>query len=130
MKPSQLFKPVKPIKRSNAPIFWALFGAGGMLSALFGPVLIFITGIAVPLGLLLPHRMMSYQRMLAFAQHPVGKLCILAVIVLFLWHAAHRIFKSLHDVGIHPSPASKAACYGTALAGTALAVYGVAAAGF
>ena len=117
------------MKRSNAPIFWALFGAGGMLSALAGPVLVFITGIAVPLGLLLPHRMMSYQRMLAFSQNIVGKLCILAVIVLFLWHAAHRIYKSLHDVGIHPSPASKTACYGTALVGTVLAVYGALAVG-
>jgi fumarate reductase subunit D len=43
MKPTTL-------KRSNAPIFWALFGAGGMLSALLGPMLVFITGIAVPLG--------------------------------------------------------------------------------
>ncbi|WP_369075236.1 fumarate reductase subunit D, partial [Aromatoleum toluclasticum] len=42
------------MKRSNAPIFWGLFGEGGMLAALFGPVLVFITGIAVPLGLLLP----------------------------------------------------------------------------
>ena len=33
------------------PIFWSLFGAGGMLSALTGPVLVFITGIAVPLVL-------------------------------------------------------------------------------
>jgi fumarate reductase subunit D len=118
------------MKRSNAPIFWALFGAGGMLSALTGPVLVLITGIAVPLGLLLSPDLMSYPRMLAFAQHIIGKLCILALIVLYLWHAAHRIFKSLHDVGIHPSPASRLACYGTAFIGSLLAVYGVLAAGF
>ena len=39
------------LKRSNKPIFWSLFGAGGMLSALAGPALVFITGIAVPLGM-------------------------------------------------------------------------------
>ena len=38
------------MKRSNAPIFWPLFGAGGMLAALIGPALVFITGIAVPMG--------------------------------------------------------------------------------
>ena len=118
------------MKRSNAPIFWALFGAGGMLSALTGPVLMFITGIAVPKGFLLPADLMSYQHMLGFARHPIGKLIILAIIVLFLWHAAHRIYKSLHDVGIHPSPGSKAACYGSALVGTVIAVYGVLAVGF
>jgi fumarate reductase subunit D len=117
-------------KRSNAPIFWALFGAGGMLSALTGPVLIFITGLAIPLGLLLPQEMMSYPRMLAFSQHIVGKLCILAIIILFLWHAAHRIYKSLHDVGIHPSPASRFVCYGSAMLGSLLAIYGVLAVGF
>ncbi|WP_136413226.1 fumarate reductase subunit FrdD [Herbaspirillum sp. ST 5-3] len=117
-------------KRSNAPIFWALFGGGGMLSALTGPVLIFITGIAAPLGFLLPHELMSYPRMLAFSQNIIGKLCILAVIILYLWHAAHRIFKSLHDVGIHPSPASKMACYGTAFIGSVLAIYAVLAVGF
>lgn len=118
------------MKRSNAPIFWALFGAGGMLSALTGPALILVTGILVPLGLLLPPDMMSYPRMLAFAQHIVGKLFILAIIILFLWHSAHRIFKTLHDFGIHPSPASKLACYGTAFVGSVLAVYAVLAVGF
>ena len=58
----------RELKRSNAPIFWALFGAGGMLSALLGPMLVFITGIAVPLGLILPADTMSYPHMLAFAQ--------------------------------------------------------------
>jgi fumarate reductase subunit D len=117
-------------KRSNAPIFWALFGAGGMLSALTGPVLVFMTGIAIPMGFLLAPEVMNYPRMLGFAQHFVGKLVILAVIILYLWHAAHRIFKSLHDVGIHPSPASKLACYGTAFVGSVLAVYGVLSVGF
>ena len=61
---------------------------------------------------------------------PFGKLIILAVIVMFLWHAAHRIYKSLHDVGIHPSPGSRLACYGSALVGTVAALYGVLAVGF
>ena len=38
------------MKRSIAPIFWLLFGAGGTLSALLCAMLVFITGIAVPLG--------------------------------------------------------------------------------
>ena len=38
------------MKRSNAPVFWLLFGAGGMLCALLGTALVFITGIAVPFG--------------------------------------------------------------------------------
>ena len=64
---------MKTRKRSNAPIFWGLFGAGGMLAALFGPMLVFITGLAVPLGLLLPSGTMSYQNMLAFAQNFIGR---------------------------------------------------------
>ena len=108
----------KNLKRSNAPVFWGLFGAGGMLSALFGPVLVFITGVAVPLGLLLPPGTMSYPKMLTFAQNFVGKGFIFAIIALFLWHAAHRIFHSLHEVGIHGGIGAKLLCYGTAFAGT------------
>jgi fumarate reductase subunit D len=57
------------LKRSNAPVFWLLFGARGMLSALLGPMLVFITGIAVPMGWPLPSNLMTYPRMLAFAQN-------------------------------------------------------------
>ena len=41
------------MKRSNAPIFWLLFGAGGMLSALLGTALVLITGLLVA-GLISP----------------------------------------------------------------------------
>ena len=108
----------KTLKRSNAPVFWGLFGAGGMLSALVGPALVFITGIAVPLGLLLPSGTMGYTKMLSFAQSFIGKGFIFAVISLFLWHAAHRIFHSLHEVGIHAGMGAKLICYGSAFVGT------------
>ena len=39
------------MKRSIAPVFWLLFGAGGMLAALAGPALVLITGLAAPTGI-------------------------------------------------------------------------------
>ena len=118
------------MKRSNAPIFWLLFGAGGMLAALLGPMLVFITGIAVPLGWPLHSELLSYARMLAFAQHWAGKGFLLVVIALFAWHAAHRIFHSLHDVGIHNGMVAKVATYGGALAITLIAALSLLSLGF
>ena len=109
------------MRRSNAPVFWLLFGAGGMLSALLGTMLVFITGIAVPLGWPLPAGLMSYPRMLVFAQHWAGKGFLFVVIALFAWHAAHRLLHSLHDVGMHMTPAAKLVCYGSALVITLVA---------
>jgi len=118
------------MKRSNAPIFWLLFGAGGMLSALLGTMLVFITGIAVPLGWPLRSDLMSYPRMLGFAQNWAGKGFLFVVIALFAWHAAHRIFHSLHDVGVHGGSLSKLACYGSALLITVAAAAGLLSLGF
>jgi fumarate reductase subunit D len=109
------------MKRSNAPIFWSLFGAGGVLSALFGPVLVFITGIAALAGFGLPPEALAYSRVLAFAQTMGGKAFLFAVIALFLWHAAHRIYHCLHDFGVHPGIATKVLLYGFAFAGTVAA---------
>ena len=106
------------MKRSNAPIFWALFGAGGMLSALIGAALVFITGIAAPSGTLLPRELLNYHHVLAFSQHWAGKGFLFVIISLFLWHSVHRIFHTLHDIGIHAGLGAKLVCYGGALAGT------------
>lgn len=111
------------MKRSNEPIFWSLFGAGGMLAALIGPALVFITGIAVPLGLLLPADLMNYSRMVAFTANWAGKIFAFAVVALFLWHAAHRIHIALHDFGVHARTLVRVVCYGLALVGTVTAGY-------
>jgi fumarate reductase subunit D len=118
------------MKRSNAPIFWLLFGAGGVLSALFGTALVAITGLLVPLGWGLPADWMSYPRTLAFAQHWLGKAFLFAVIMLFAWHAVHRIYKSLHDIGVPPGTAAKLVCYGTAAVITVVAAWALLSIGF
>lgn len=106
------------LKPSNQPPFWLLFGAGGFLSAVIGAALVFITGIAGPLDLLGLGRAMSYESLAAFARNPLGALFVFVVIMLFLWHAAHRIYHMLHDFGIHGNVFTWLACYGVALAGT------------
>jgi fumarate reductase subunit D len=111
------------MKRSHEPIFWSLFGAGGVLSALVAPILIFITGIIAPIGLWMPEQALAYSRVLAFAQHWIGKLLLLAVISLFLFHAVHRIYHGLHDLGVHAGTGAMVAAYGSALAGTLIAAW-------
>ena len=116
-------------KRSHAPVLWALFGGGGTLSSLFGPALILITGLLVPLGLMASGTT-SYARTLALAQHPLGKLFLFAVIMLFAWHAVHRLYKSLHDFGVHPGPVPALCCYGMATGITLAAAVGLLRVGF
>jgi fumarate reductase subunit D len=116
--------------RSNAPIFWGLFGAGGMLSALFVPMMIFITVIAVPLGFFLPADTMSYPKMLAFAQNFIGKGFIFAIISLSLWFCVHRVYHSLHEFGIHAGMGAKLICYGIAMLVTVICAVNLLGLGF
>ena len=101
-----------------------------MLAALIGPMLVFVTGIAVPLGIGLPKDLLTFTRISSFAHHWLGKGFLLVIISLFLWHAAHRIFHSLHDIGIHAGIGAKLMCYGTAFAGTVAAALALMAIGF
>jgi fumarate reductase subunit D len=105
-------------KRSHEPIFWSLFGAGGVVSAVVLPALVLITGIAWPLGLM-SDGALGYARISSFAGSLIGGLALFVVISLCFWHAAHRIAHSAHDFGMHRGLGVwKAAWYGAALLGT------------
>ncbi len=101
-------------KRSIAPVFWLLFGAGGMLSALFGPALIILTGFMLPHGWGVPESFSDFSHALAFARHPIGKLVVLAVIALFSWHGAERLFLTLKDMRVGELVAVRLTTYGVA----------------
>ena len=110
-------------RRSTQPVFWLLFGAGGMLSATIGIAVVFITGVVLPFAC-------GYDQALAFVRHWEGKAILWIVISLFLWHGAHRIYHSLHDLGVHSKTASAVACYGIALMGTLAAASALLRVGF
>lgn len=101
-------------KRSISPLFWLLFGAGGMLAALFGPGLILVTGIIIPHGWGVPSSFDSYANALWLARNPLGKLVLFGVIALLFWHAAERAFLTLHDMHVGPVLPLRWATYGVA----------------
>ncbi len=105
--------------KSNKPIFWSLFAAGGTLAAFLAPVLVLLF-LLVSLG----HTpdLLSYAKLHAFAAHWFGKLFLVAVITLFLWHAAHRLRVTLYDFGLRQDSIVAVVAYLTAAAGTVLSV--------
>jgi fumarate reductase subunit D len=104
--------------KSNEPIWWSLFSAGGVVAAFLVPVLIFITGIAWPLGLL-PGDALQFAKMQALLSHPLTRVFCFVLISLPLFHWAHRFRFTLVDAGLKSIHTLVAVlCYGAAIAGT------------
>lgn len=82
--------------KSNKPIIWGTFAAGGTLTAFVTPVLIVLTLLAatghVP-------SMLGYENLHAFAAHWFGKLVIFVILFLSLWSQAHRLRCTFYDFG-------------------------------
>lgn len=92
------------LKKINAlePLWWSLFGLGGMIAAFFLPVHIFLHGIAIPLGWV-SQDLLSYDRMSMVFGSPYGiivKLFLFSLISFPLFHAAHRIRLTIEDLRV------------------------------
>lgn len=108
--------------RSIEPLLWLLFSAGGVFAALFIPILLFLFGLAFPLGWLAPP---SYASLLALLGHPITRLTLFALFMLALFHWAHRFRYTLYD-GLqvkHLNEVVNALCYGGAVVGSVVAAY-------
>ena len=101
------------MRPSNEPFWWAMFGAGGMITALLLPVLIILTGFVVPAG------GVDFKQLDTLFNNPLVRLIILGVAFLSFFHAAHRIRHTLKDLGLRSVATPLAVlCYAAALAGT------------
>lgn len=109
-------------KRTAEPFVWLLFSTGGVVAALALPVLLFLFGVAFPLGWISPP---DHADLLALLRNPLTRLGLLAVCALSLVHAAHRFRFTVQDgLQLQRYEALIAGgCYGGALVGSAWAAY-------
>jgi fumarate reductase subunit D len=103
------------VARSNKPIVWGPFAAGGTLTAFLTPVLVLLA-LLQPSGL-------SYESIHALAAHWAGKLALAVVIGLSLWSAAHRLRITAYDLGVRADALVAAILYAATLACTGAAIY-------
>jgi fumarate reductase subunit D len=107
-------------KRHIEPILWLLFSAGGVAAAVFLPILVVLFGLVIPLGLVQP----DYDYLHAVVSHWLTRLVLLGLLVVMLFHAAHRFRFTLYD-GLQlrrfATPIA-VLCYGAALVGSVAAL--------
>jgi fumarate reductase subunit D len=102
--------------KSNEPIWWSMFSAGGVMSAFFVPALIVITAIAVPAGWI------SAEGLRELVQHPITRIFLFVVIALSLFHWAHRFKFAMEDLGLKQlGRFLDIFCYGSAIVITIIA---------
>ncbi len=110
------------MKKSNEPFWWALFGAGGVISAMIIPVLLFFFGLAIPLGWISGP---GYEQLQTIIALPLTRIFLLVLVSLSLLHWAHRFRFTLYD-GLqvkHLNELIATFCYGGAVIGSIAAFY-------
>lgn len=86
----------KPIKRSDEPIWWGLFSAGGVCFAVFLPSVILFYGILIPLNIV----SLDFQHASRWFFSIWGLMFVGAAIILPAFHSLHRIRHALHDLKV------------------------------
>lgn len=87
------------MRRSNEPIAWSLFGAGGMVLALLGPAAIVVSGLLLPFYFA-DSPQDVYRLTDRLLTHLAGKLFVFLFVALTLYHTAHRLYHGLNDLHV------------------------------
>ncbi|WP_294461113.1 fumarate reductase subunit FrdD [uncultured Ruminobacter sp.] len=93
-------------RRSDEPIYWGLFGFGGMVIAFALPAiltLMILQGFGV-----------DCFKLAAIAKTWWGAGALFVIVSAPLWHGFHRIYHGLHDLCIHTTRVHHYVLYGLA----------------
>lgn len=82
------------MRPSNEPLFWSVFSAGGMVTALLMPILIVITGFLVAA------ETVEFPALENLFTNGLIRLIVFGVAFVTFFHAAHRIRHTLKDLGL------------------------------
>lgn len=106
------------MRQTREAFWWSLFSAGGVMAALFVPAFVLVTGFVLPF-MTGEGTEAAYERVGEAVSFWLVRLVIFGVILLTLFHCAHRIRHVLVDVGLRPiAPLLALCCYGAAFVGT------------
>jgi fumarate reductase subunit D len=107
-------------KRRVEPLVWLMFSGGGVMAAVFLPVLAVLFALAFPLGWITPP---DHDHLHAVVSHPLTRLVLLGLFVLLLVHGAHRFRYTLYDgLQLKAKRTIAVLCYGGAVVGSLAAV--------
>ncbi len=99
-------------KRRIEPLVWLTFSVGGVVAAVFLPVLAFLFALALPLGWIDPP---DHDHLAAVVGNPVTVVVLFGAFVVMLVHAAHRFRYTLYDgLQVKEKVLVAVLCYGTA----------------
>ena len=102
--------------KSNKPVVWFPFAAGGTVIAFFIPVIALLTLLVafgkVPNGL-------GYEQLHAWLSNCVlAKLAVFGIVALSLWSSAHRLRCTCFDFGLRIDTLVATVLYAAAIAGS------------
>ena len=107
------------------PLIWLLFGQGILVGTMLLTGWILVVGLGVPLGLVDPSAL-SFARAHGLGASLLGRVFLLALLVLPLWKGAHHVRSlSIDFGGVSRDPAVATLVYALAAAGSLAAIVAV-----
>jgi fumarate reductase subunit D len=107
------------------PVIWLLFGQGILIGTMLLTGWILVVGLLVPLGVVAPDAL-TYARAHDLGSSLLGRLFLLALLVLPLWKGAHHVRSlSLDFGGLSRDAAVATILYAIAALGSLIAIVAV-----